>query len=166
VTWNLCRNRKHRRATPMAIEEAIDKVQIARAATARAHGNFSCKVSLRAGGKCGHLFMPYMQPFDLFTFSDYLGQAIQRITNHSVDPLYACVHQCFDEYLSHSLCHAFPHLGVNRIEVAIRWLAWFSIGERRTFFRDAEGADQQTAPGAGATQRSSANGVAGAQPNL
>jgi hypothetical protein len=77
-------------------------------------------VSFRAGGKRGHLFMPYMQPFDLLTFPDYLGQAIQRITNHPVDPLYACVHQCFDEYLSHSLCHVFSSLGVNPIDLVIR----------------------------------------------
>jgi hypothetical protein len=120
VTWNLCCNRKYRHAIPMAIEETVDEVKIARATTASAHSDLSCEMGLRSGSKRGCLFVPHMHPFDLFTFPDYLGQAIQRIANHSVDPLYACVQQCVDEYLSHSLCHVFPHLGVNRIDFAIR----------------------------------------------
>ena len=73
MTRNLCCNRKYRNAIPMAIEEAIDEVKIARAATACAHRNLSCKVSLRTGGKRGRLFMSYMKPLDLFTFPDYVG---------------------------------------------------------------------------------------------
>jgi hypothetical protein len=57
----------------MAIEEAIDEVKIARAATTCAHRNLSREMSLRAGGKRGHLFMSYMKPLDLFTFPDDVG---------------------------------------------------------------------------------------------
>src|SRR5258708_1012032 len=80
VTRNLRRNSKYRHTIPMTIEETIDKVKIARAATARAHSDRTCKVSLRTGSKSSHLLMPYMYPLDLFTFPDYVGQAIQRIT--------------------------------------------------------------------------------------
>jgi hypothetical protein len=120
MTRNLRRNREYRDAIAMTIEETVDEVKIARATTASAHSDLSCEMGLRSGSKRGCLFVPHMHPFDLFTFPDYLGQAIQRIANHSVDPLYACVQQCVDEYLSHSLCHVFPHLGVNRIDFAIR----------------------------------------------
>jgi hypothetical protein len=89
----------------MTIEETIDEVKIARAATARAHSNLACKVSLRTGSKSSHLFMPYMYPLDLFTFPDYVGQAIQRITNHSIDPLYTCIYQGFNENLCHFIRH-------------------------------------------------------------
>jgi hypothetical protein len=57
----------------MTIEEAIDEVKVARAATTCAYRNLPCKMRLRAGGKRGYLFVPYVQPFDLFTFSDDLG---------------------------------------------------------------------------------------------
>ena len=70
LAWNLRGNRKYRYAIPVAIEEAIDEVKIARTATTGAHRDLSCKVSLRTGGKRRHLFMPYMQPFDLFAFPD------------------------------------------------------------------------------------------------
>jgi hypothetical protein len=73
MTRDLRRNRKYRYAISMAIEEAIDEVKVARAATTCAHRNLPGKMSLGAGGKRGHLFMPYMQPFDLFTFPDDLG---------------------------------------------------------------------------------------------
>jgi hypothetical protein len=91
----------------MAIEEAIDEVKITRAATARAYGKFSCKMSLRASGKRGHLFMSYMQPFDLFTFPDDVGQAVQGVAHYPVNSLYAGAHQCFHEDLSHLFCHLF-----------------------------------------------------------
>ena len=65
MTRDLRRNRKYRHAVPMAIEQAIDEVKIARAATACAHSDLSGKMSLRTGGKRGHLFMPHVQPFDL-----------------------------------------------------------------------------------------------------
>ena len=70
---NLRRNRKHWYATPMAIEEAVDEVKIARPATAGTYRNVPRKVSFRAGGECGGLFMPHMQPLDLFALPDDLG---------------------------------------------------------------------------------------------
>jgi hypothetical protein len=57
----------------MAIEEAIDQVKVARPATTGTHRNLPCKMTLRAGGKRGHLFMSYMKPFDLFTLPDDVG---------------------------------------------------------------------------------------------
>jgi hypothetical protein len=57
----------------MTIEEAIDEVKIARAATACADGKLACDVGLRSGGKRRDLFVPHMQPFDLFTFADDVG---------------------------------------------------------------------------------------------
>jgi hypothetical protein len=73
MTRDLRRNGQYRHAIPMAIEEAIDEVKIARAATARAHCNLPCEMSVRSGGKRGHLLMSYMKPFDLFTFPDDVG---------------------------------------------------------------------------------------------
>jgi hypothetical protein len=73
MTRNLRRNREHWYATPMAIEEAVDEVKIARPAAAGTYRNVPRKVSFRAGGECGGLFMPYMQPLDLFALPDDVG---------------------------------------------------------------------------------------------
>jgi len=105
IARNLRGNRKHRYTVPMAIEEAIDEVKIAWAATACAHRNAPCKMSLGAGGKRGYLFMPDMQPFDLVAFSNDVSQSVQGVAYDPVDPFYACIHQRFDEYLSHLFCH-------------------------------------------------------------
>jgi hypothetical protein len=63
MTRDLRRNRKYWHAIPMAIEEAVDEVKSARAATTGAHRNLPCKMSLRAGGKRGQFLMSYMKPF-------------------------------------------------------------------------------------------------------
>jgi hypothetical protein len=73
MTRNLRRNGKDRHAIPMAIEEAIDEVKIARAATACAHGNLSCNMSIRSCGERGNLFMSYMKPLDLLASSNDVG---------------------------------------------------------------------------------------------
>jgi hypothetical protein len=73
MTRDLRGNRKYRHPIPMAIEEAIDEVKVARTATTCAHRNLPCKMRLRAGSKRGYLFVPYVQPLDLFTFPDDLG---------------------------------------------------------------------------------------------
>ena len=73
MTRNLRRNREYRHPIAMTIEEAVDEVKIARPATARADGKPSCEMGLRPRSKCGYLFMPYMQPFDLLTLPDDIG---------------------------------------------------------------------------------------------
>src|SRR5882757_241995 len=73
VTRNLCRNCEHGDTIPMTVEEAVDEVKIAWAATARTYGKLSGKVSLGSSGKGSYLFMSHMQPFDLFALTDDLG---------------------------------------------------------------------------------------------
>jgi hypothetical protein len=58
-------------------------------ATARAHSDFTGKVSFGARRESGYLFMPYMEPFNLFVFADGVSQAIQGVTRNSVDSFYA-----------------------------------------------------------------------------
>ena len=65
MAWNLRGNRKDRHTIAVAIEEAIDEVKVAGAATARTHGDVSSEVGFRAGGERSYLFMPHMEPFDL-----------------------------------------------------------------------------------------------------
>ena len=43
--WDLRRNRKHGQARAVAVEQAVDEVQIAGAATARANGEFARQVA-------------------------------------------------------------------------------------------------------------------------
>jgi hypothetical protein len=91
----------------MAIEEAIDQVKIARAATACAHGKLACNMSVRSCGERGYLFVSDMKPLDLLASPDDVGESVQGVADNAVNPLYASLHQCFDEYLRHLLRHDF-----------------------------------------------------------
>jgi hypothetical protein len=77
IAGNLRRNRKHRHPVPLAIEQAVDEMKIARSATPRAHCDLAGEVGLRSGGKRGGLFMPHMQPFNLLGSPDHVGQPVQ-----------------------------------------------------------------------------------------
>ena len=57
--------REHRHARAVAIEEAVDEVQIARAAAAGADGELARQMRLGARRERGDLLVPDMNPLDL-----------------------------------------------------------------------------------------------------
>src|SRR3979490_136530 len=82
---DLRRNGKHGHARPLTIEQAIDEVQIARAATPGADRKLSCQVRLGTGRESCDLLVPYMDPFDLALAADRMGQPIQTGAAHAID---------------------------------------------------------------------------------
>ena len=58
-------DRKHRHARSVAIEQAVDQVQIARPAAPRADGELTREMCLRTRREGGNLFVPDMHPLDL-----------------------------------------------------------------------------------------------------
>jgi hypothetical protein len=73
----------------MAVEEAIDEMQVAWPATARAHREFARQMSLGACGESGNLLVPDMDPIDLALPANRVGQTVEAIANDSVYSLYA-----------------------------------------------------------------------------
>src|SRR5580704_16023376 len=71
--WDLRRDAKYRHARAMAVEEAIDQVQISGTATASANRECVCQVRLSAGCERGDFFMPDMNPLDLALPTDGIG---------------------------------------------------------------------------------------------
>jgi hypothetical protein len=107
IAWNLGGNREHRHTISVAVEEAIDEVKIAWAATPRAYRDLSCQMSLCTSGEGGNLLMPYMQPFNFLALPDDLGQPVQGVAYDPVDSFHSCVYERFDKNLSHIFCHVF-----------------------------------------------------------
>src|SRR5882757_2401950 len=83
--WDVRRNGQHRHARAMAIEQAIDEMQIARPAAAGADGELARQVRLGAGREGGYLLMADMDPFDPALAPNRVGQAVQAVADYAVD---------------------------------------------------------------------------------
>jgi hypothetical protein len=67
---------EHRPARAVAVEPAVNKMQVAWAAASGAHGKGICQARFGTCRKCGNLFMADMQPLDLFLLANSVGQAV------------------------------------------------------------------------------------------
>ena len=61
---NVSGDRQHGHAVALAIEQAVDQMQVAGATATGAHRKASGKMSLRPGRESRGLFMPHMDPVD------------------------------------------------------------------------------------------------------
>ena len=99
---------EHRDARAVAIEQAIDEVQIARPAAARADGQLSRQMRLGAGRECGDLLVPYMEPLDLAMAADGIRQPIEAVADDAIDALDPRGSQRFHELVSNDPRHDVP----------------------------------------------------------
>src|SRR5690348_10792597 len=76
-TGNLCRDRQHRHAGTMAIEQAVYQMQVARSAASGAYGEIAGEMRLGSRGERRCLFMPRMDPGDVTALAQCLGHAVQ-----------------------------------------------------------------------------------------
>jgi hypothetical protein len=102
---DLRRNAKHRHARPVAVEQAINEVQIAGPAAAGTHGKFAGQMCLGARRKGGDFLDPDMHPFDLPLPPNGVGQAIQAVADDAVGPLNADCGEGFHKLISNGFCH-------------------------------------------------------------
>jgi hypothetical protein len=84
--------------------EAVDEVEAAGAATARTGGEFAGELSFRARCEGAGLLMAHMDPLDL-ALTDGVGDAVERVADDPVAPLYAGRLQRLDQYVGHPLTH-------------------------------------------------------------
>ncbi len=78
---NVRGDRKHGHARPMAVEQAVDEVQISGSAATSDDGEFPRQVSLGAGREGRDFFMPDVDPFDLALAPYRVGHAVQAIAD-------------------------------------------------------------------------------------
>ncbi len=96
---------EHRHARPVAIEEAVDQVQVARPAAAGADRERVGQMRLRTRRERGDLLIADMHPFDLALAPDRVGQAVQAVADNPVHPLDTDRSQGFSELVSDRLRH-------------------------------------------------------------
>src|SRR5262249_53976964 len=80
-------DREHRHAAAMAVEQAVDEMQVAGPAAAGTDGEFAREVRLGAGGEGRGLLVAQMHPRDLLLLAQRIGETVQRIADHAVDAL-------------------------------------------------------------------------------
>ena len=80
-------NHQHRHARPVAVEQPVDKVEIARSAASGAHGQRSSEMRLGASREGRHLLVAHMQPLDLASPPDRIGDADQAVADDAIDAL-------------------------------------------------------------------------------
>ena len=81
----------------MGIEQAIDQMEVAGPARSRAYRKPAGNLRLGGGSERCHLLMPDMDPVDGLSLAQRLGQAVQAVTDHAEDPLYAGLNQRFGD---------------------------------------------------------------------
>jgi len=85
----------------MAIEQAIDEVQIAGPAAAGTNGELTRQMRLGTGREGRDLLVPNVDPLDLALSPQSVGEAVEAIADNAIDPLDASRGQRLDELISH-----------------------------------------------------------------
>src|SRR6266404_4403099 len=98
-------DRQHRHTRSMTIEQAIDQVQIARAAAPGADGELPRQMRLGARRESGNFLVPDMHPLDLALPAKRVGQPIQTVADNTVDPPDTGCREGFSKLISDSFCH-------------------------------------------------------------
>ena len=102
TTWVAIRN--ERRTIAIGFIEAVDEVQAAGATGTGTGHKLSSELPFRARREGTSLLMAHMDPLDL-ALMDGVGDAVKRVADDPVAPLYAGCLQCFDQYIRHSFAH-------------------------------------------------------------
>src|ERR1700680_893504 len=90
---NLSRDRQNGREGLVRVKQAIDKMEVARAATASTDGESTRQLRLGAGRERPGFFVAHVNPFDPFVVVNGRDDAVQRISDDAIDPSYPRMHQ-------------------------------------------------------------------------
>jgi hypothetical protein len=102
-----------------SVEQAVDEMQVARAARPGADGKFAGDLSLARRREGRDLFVANVNPVDGLVNAKRFGQAVQAVANDAKDPLHADLRQClYDEFGNivdfHRIAFRWPPLSQRR----------------------------------------------------
>nr|GEU28584.1 hypothetical protein [Tanacetum cinerariifolium] len=76
---------EYRHAAALAVEQAVNQVQVAGTAAARAHGQLAGEVRIGAGCKGSAFLVAHVDPGDALLAAQRVRETIERIAHHAVD---------------------------------------------------------------------------------
>src|SRR5262249_43627034 len=100
---------QHRQARAVAVEQAIDEMQVARSAAAGADRELTREMGLATGGKRGDLLLPDVNPSDLALAAQRVGQPVEAVADDAVIAFASRSHENLGKLIRAPLCHrSFP----------------------------------------------------------
>ena len=89
----------------MAVEQAVDQVQIARPAAPGTDRELTPQVRLGARREGRNLLVPDMHPVDLTLAANSIGNPVETVADNPVNPLDPGYGKDFSELIGDCLCH-------------------------------------------------------------
>src|SRR5438046_7878594 len=89
----------------MALEQAVDQVQVAGPAAAGADRELASEMGLGTGGEGRSLFMADVNPVDALAAAQRIGESVERVADDTVHTFYAGLLQCFSHEIGSCSCH-------------------------------------------------------------
>src|SRR4051812_34667077 len=83
---DMCRDRDNRDPGTVAVEQAVDQVQIAGSAATGTNGEVAGQVRIRAGGEGSPLLVSDVQPRNLAVPAQAVREPIQAVAHNSINP--------------------------------------------------------------------------------
>src|SRR5215510_10652140 len=108
---DLCRDGQHWQARPVAVEQAVDEMQIAWSAAAGADGKLTREMRLAGSGKRRDLLVPHMNPSDLALMAQRVGEPVETVADDSINALHSRCGENLNKLIRDPLCH---HLSPSR----------------------------------------------------
>ena len=99
-------DREHRHPAAVGVVQAVNKVQVARSAAARAHRELARQRRLRRGGERRGFLVPDMGPGDIAVPAQGVGEPVQRVPWYPVHPAHARRLQRRHHDIGDRGCHA------------------------------------------------------------
>jgi tetrahydromethanopterin S-methyltransferase subunit G len=101
----LGRDREHRDAAAVAIEQPVDEMKVAGSAASGTDGELARQVGLGAGSERRGLLIAHVDPADLAEAAKRVAEAIEAVANHAVNAFYADLSQRRGDKIGGSSCH-------------------------------------------------------------
>ena len=100
---------QHRHAAAMAVEQAVDQVEVAGTATPRADGQLAGQIGFCARGEGGAFLMAHVHPIDDVQPAQRVGEAVQGVADDAIDALDPRMDQGFCHQVGRGLRHGCSH---------------------------------------------------------
>lgn len=84
----------------MGVIQAVDQVQVTRAAASGADGEASGELRLGSGGECGRLLVTHVHPLERAALPNLIGNRIEAVPDDAVDPLHTGIDERANELTS------------------------------------------------------------------
>src|SRR5258706_256728 len=96
---------QNRHAVALAVEQAVDQMEVAWTAAPGTHGKAPGKMGFSPRCKCRGLFMTHVDPVDRLSPPQCISNAVERVSDHPVDALHARLLEGFDQIFRCSFAH-------------------------------------------------------------